>query len=308
VTEPARGRAGGKVILLGEHAVVYGRPALAAGLARGVVAEVQRGAGPVLVSDRPELAADGRPARAVAQAATLLGLDPTTVVVTVRSELPAGAGLGSSAALVVAVLRALAAAAGRQLTLADELTLGRRLEAIFHGHPSGVDPAAAALGPVCFRFVRGEPPAVTRLTLAAPLPLVLGFGDRPRSTAAAVGGLRARWAAEPARHERLFDEIAAIVETGLRAAETGDLAALGRALDANQAVLAALGVSSAETEVLIAAARRAGALGAKLTGGGGGGAVVAVAPEPARVAAALSGAGARTLAVTVGPRGEEAAA
>jgi len=73
-------------------------------------------------------------------------------------------------------------------------------------------------------------------------------------------------------------------------------------------VLAALGVSSAETEALIAAARRAGALGAKLTGGGGGGAVVVVAPEPARVAAALARAGARTLAVTVGPRGEEVAA
>ena len=305
--EPACGRAGGKVILLGEHAVVYGRPALAAGLERGVIAEARRGAGPALVSDRPELAGDDRPAQVVAEAAALLGLDPRTVVVAVRSELPFGAGLGSSAALVVAVLRALAAAAGRRLTLTEELALGRRLEAIFHGHPSGVDPAAAALGPVCFRFVRGEPPALTALRIAAPLPLVIGFGGRPRSTGAAVGGLRARWAAEPERHERRFDEIAAVVEAGARAAEAGDAAALGRAFDANHALLAALGVSSPEVEALVAAARGAGALGAKLTGGGAGGAVVALAPESGRVAGALAAAGARTLTLTVGTKVEEAA-
>lgn len=305
--EPAHGRAVGKVILLGEHAVVYGRPALAAGLAAGLVAEARRGVGPALLSDRPELAADARPARAVAEAAALVGLDPRSIVVQVRSELPAGGGLGSSAALVVAVLRALAMAADRRLTLAEELALGRRLEAIFHGHPSGVDPAAAALGPVCFRFVRGEPPALGVLKLAAPLPLVIGLAGRPRSTAAVVGALRERWAAEPARHERLFDEIAAVVDAGVAAAAAGDLGALGRAFDANHALLAALGVACPADDALVATARAAGALGAKLSGGGGGGAVVAIAPEPGRVAAALAARGARTLAVTLGPPAKEAA-
>src|SRR5439155_305560 len=223
------------------------------------------------------------------------------------SQLPAGAGLGSSAALAIAVLRALAAAAGRRLRPDEELALGRRLEAIFHGHPSGIDPAAAAQpGGGCIRFVRGEPPAIGALRTARPLPLVIALGP-PRSTGAAVGGLRARWEADRVRHERLFDRVAAVVEAGARAAEAGDLPALGHAFDENQALLAALGVSAPAVEALAAAARAAGALGAKLTGGGAGGAVIALAAEPERVAAQLRTQQVETIVVRVGTA-EEAAA
>src|SRR5262249_58893566 len=100
-----------------------------------------------------------------------------------RSELPPGRGLGSWAALAVAALRALAPT---RLDRSTELDAGRRLEAVFHGTPSGIDPAAAALG-TCFRLVRGEPPSVTPLHLAEPLPLGLPLGDPTRSPAAAVG-------------------------------------------------------------------------------------------------------------------------
>jgi mevalonate kinase len=307
VNLPARGRAAGKVILLGEHAVVYGRPALAAGLAIGLEVEVTAATGPArLASDRPELADDPRPDRLVRDAAAALGLEARDFVVRVRSELPAGAGLGSSAALAVALLRALARVAGRSLARDEELALGRRLEAIFHGHPSGIDPAAAALGG-CFRFVRGEPPAITPLRPGRPLPLVIALGARPRSTGAAVTGLRERWEAEGARHERLFDEVAVVVEHGARAVEAGDLAALGRAFDRNQELLTDLGVSAPEVEALARAARAAGALGAKLTGGGAGGAVLALAAEPDRIAAALGAQGVETIVVHVGAA-EEAAA
>ena len=302
---PARGRAAGKVILLGEHAVVYGRPALAAGLPLCLEAEVGAGEGPArLESDRH--ADDVRVARLIAEAAAAVGLEPRGFVVRVRSDVPAGVGVGSSAALAVAVLRALAAAAGRRLVRDDELEVATRLESIFHGHPSGIDPVAAALGG-CFRFVRGAPPTITPLRLAVPLPLVIAFGARPRSTGAAVMGLRARWEAERPRYEALFDAVAATVEDGTRAAEAGDLAALGRAFDQNQALLEALGVSAPEVEALVARARAAGALGAKLTGGGAGGAVVAVAPEPERLAAALGADGMRTIVAQVGAAAEEAA-
>lgn len=305
---PARGRAAGKVILAGEHAVVYGRPALAAGLGYGTEAEVTAEVSATrFETDRAELAGDPRPARLVEEAAAALGLDARGLQIRIRSELPAGAGLGSSAALSVAVLRAIAVAAGRSLTREEEFALGRRLEAIFHGHPSGIDPTAAALGHGVFRFVRGEPPAVTPLRTPRPLPLVIAFGDRSRSTGAAVSGVRARWEADRARYERLFDAIAAEVEAAQYAAEAGDLAALGSAFDRNQALLEQLGVSAPEVEALARTARRAGALGAKLTGGGAGGAVLAVAAEPERVAAALRGEGARTIVARVGGV-EEAAA
>ena len=292
---PAHGRAGGKVILLGEHVVVYGRPALATGVPLIVDATVEMGSGPQLVS---EVASDPRTIRLVAEASRFVGLDPTSVVVRVRSEIPPGRGLGSSAALAVAVLRALSTAAGRRLDMATTLAQGRVLEQIFHGTPSGVDPAAAALGS-CFRFVRGEPPVVTPVHAGARVRLVVAFGDRVRSTAAAVGGLQERWATDRERHERLFDEVAGIVEEGVAALERGDLAGIGAAFDRNQAVLETLGVSHPEVEALIASARQAGALGAKLTGGGAGGAIVAVGSDVESIANGLRHTGATVLVVDV---------
>ena len=298
---PARGRAAGKVILLGEHAVVYGRPALAAGLGLGLEAVVHgEGRGPVRVeSDRPELASDPRPEALAAAAAAALGLDGRGLVVRLRSDLPPGAGLGSSAALAIAVVRALAQASGRSLPRSEELAIGRRLEGIFHGQSSGIDPAAAALG-TCFRFVRGDPPTITPLVPPGPLPVVILLGAAPRSTGAAVGALRTRWEAEPARYERLFDEIAEAVEAGVAAAGRGDLVALGRAMDRNQSLLETAGVSTPEVEARVAAARGVGALGAKLTGGGAGGAVVALAPDPSRLAAALGAHGLVTYVTHIG--------
>jgi mevalonate kinase len=293
----ARGRAGGKVILLGEHAVVYGRPAIASGIPLGLEVEAVRGAGPWLESDVP---VDERGERLLREACAAVGLDAREWIVRVRSEIPAGQGLGSSAALSVGTLRALAAAARRTLGRDDELRLGRMLEGIFHGTPSGIDPTAAALG-TTFRFVRGDPPSVEPIALGAPVSLVIALGATTRSTGAAVGGLRERWQTNPAHYDALFDEVAAVVEDGVRALQAGDGAALGAAFDRNQALLEAVGVSSVDIEQRVAAARAAGALGAKLTGGGAGGAVIALVEPRAidAVAAALRTDGIAPLRITL---------
>jgi mevalonate kinase len=277
---------------------VYGRPAVATGLALGLTAEAVGGPGPRLESEAsPE---DARGTALVAEAARALGLDARQWTVRVRSELPPGQGLGSSAALCVAVLRALAAAGGRRLSRDDELRLGRSLEGIFHGTPSGIDPTAAALGTI-FRFVRGEPPSIEPIALGAPVSLVVALGGPARSTGAAVGGLRERWQADRSRYEALFDEVAETVDAGVRALRAGDAAALGAAFDRNQSLLAALGVSSPEIERRVAVARAAGARGAKLTGGGAGGAVIALVDAAAvtAVAAALAASSAATHVVTL---------
>jgi mevalonate kinase len=295
VTAAGRGRAGAKVVLLGEHAVVYDRPALAAGVPVHLEAEAWPGEGPRLEADGP---ADERGAALVRQAAEAVGLDPGAWIVRVRSEIPPGRGLGSSAALCIATLRALAAAARRTLSDDDELAIGRRLEVLFHGTPSGIDPAASSLG-CSIRFRRGDLPEVTPLSLAASLPLVIAYGGEVRRTAGAVGGLRERWERDRARYEALFDDVAALVNAGERALVTGDLAAFGRACDDNQRLLEAMGVSSPDIEALVALARGAGALGAKLTGGGAGGAIIAVAPDGDPVEHALRAAGATVLRVLV---------
>ena len=302
VPRPAaiRGSAPGKVILLGEHAVVYGRAAIAAAIDRRVEVALR----PATGSARFDQEDDSRLATALKRAAELVGGPTSDFVATISSDLPRAMGLGSSAALSVALVRALATQAGRRLEVAELSALAFEIETIFHGTPSGIDPAAAALGATCFRFVRGEPPTVTPLRTPRPLPLVVAFGEAPRSTGAAVGGLRARWEADRDAHERLFDAVADVVARGTAALEAGDLRAVGAAFDDNQALLARLGVSSAAIARLTDVARRAGAHGAKLTGGGAGGAVIAVADDPEPVAAALRRDGARVLVVRVGGEGE----
>jgi len=287
------GQAGAKIILLGEHAVVYGRPALAAGLPLRLSATARRGDGPRLLGTD-----DVRVTGMIERAASHLDLDPREWTIEVDSEIPQGRGLGSSAALAVATLRALADAAGVRLEIDDELRIGRELERAFHGTPSGVDPAAAALGR-CFRFVAGDPPTVTPLPVDGVVPLVVAYDDEPRSTGDAVGGLRERRDADPGRHERLFDEVATLVRAGERALASGDFAALGRCFDANHALLGALGVSSPTLDERVRVARRAGALGAKLTGAGRGGAIIALVSDAGPVADALAAQGTHVHVVTL---------
>ena len=112
--------------------------------------------------------------------------------------------------------------------------------------------------------------------------------------------MRAAWQAAPARYEARFDAIAALVMAGRGAIQRGDWPLLGMLMDEDQALLEQLDVSSPELARLIAIARTAGALGAKLSGGGRGGNMIALVNENAAgpVAHALRSGGAASVLVT----------
>jgi len=130
---------------------------------------------------------------------------------------------------------------------------------------------------------------------------VLADTGVPSRTRDAVGAVRAAWQAAPERYEACFDAIDALVAAAREALAAGDAPALGRLMDANQERLVELGVSSPELDALVAAARAAGAWGAKLSGGGRGGFMLTLVPpeRQADVAAALSAAGAWQVLTTV---------
>ena len=132
---------------------------------------------------------------------------------------------------------------------------------------------------------------MTPVRVGRALRIVIAWGDDARSTGAAVGGLRERWEADRATYERHFDDVARVVEDGVLAVERGDVDTLGKAFERNQALLATLGVSSPAIETRVAAAKAAGALGAKLTGGGAGGAIIAVAHDADALATAMRATG-----------------
>jgi mevalonate kinase len=305
-----------KLILCGEHAVVYGQPAIALPLP-AVRARVGIEAAPVGTGIRlhtPDLGASwalhAQPDHPLSELvrATLHTLrhhspdprDPAPdLTITICSDIPIASGLGSGAAVASALVRALAGYLGHTLSTAQVSALVYQSEQRYHGTPSGIDNAVIASEQAIW-FVRQQPaPLVEPLRLAAPLHLVVGDTGVRSETRLPVGALRARWQAAPAHYEALFDEVGALVAQARALLEQGDSrpdwrAALGALLNRNQDVLVQLGVSSPELERLVDAARAAGALGAKLSGGGWGGVMVALC-EPARseqVAAALHAAGA----------------
>ena len=298
----------GKVILFGEHAVVYGRPAIAVPVDRvQATAEVRRYAKGGIRILAPDLGEDSllaelppdHPLGIVVRGA-LVELGQTAEAglrITVRSTIPIASGLGSGAAVSTAIVRALAGYFERPLAAADVSRLAFEAEKVYHGSPSGVDNTVIAYERPVY-FVRDR----TLETFCATRPFTLLIGDTgvASPTKETVGDVRRAWQAEPDRFELLFDLCAEITRRARAAIEAGEPALLGPLMDRNQDLLAEMGVSSPELEGLIEAARRSGALGAKLSGGGRGGNMIAYveAEEADVVSAALLQAGARNVILT----------
>ena len=281
----AAGTGCGKVILLGEHSVVHGRPALAAGLSRGARADATTiSKGPstarfVFTDAQVDVTAVEDAEHPLGRAlAALLGTYETAhpVHVQVTLELPAGAGLGASAAMGVATSAALDTLWGIARTPGERATQTLTWERVFHGNPSGVDNTMAAVGGVAL-FTRGA--ALQAVHTRRPLVLVVGHSGEASETKEMVALVAQQLEREPARIGELFDAIAALVRNARLAVEAGDVRALGQLMDMNHSLLSALMLSTPRLETLCAAARGAGALGAKVTGAGGGGCMVALAPE-----------------------------
>ncbi len=277
-----QGFGGGKAILLGEHAVVHGIPALAVGLPRGVstLARVAHGDALHISPWERSVSPDSHGSDPLARAfADVLASHPKRPRLRVEAhvDLPPGAGLGCSAALGVSVLDAIDKALGIRRSRTDLAAEALRWERHFHGDPSGIDNLAAALGGLIrFERSRGAAPLAT----ASSLHLVVAHSGERSETKTMVSRVAAHLKRQPVRTRRLFQQVRALVESAERNIRLGNVVALGAELDANHEILRALELSTPRVEALRDRCKRAGALGAKVTGAGGGGCVVALAETP----------------------------
>ncbi|MCB8968737.1 MAG: mevalonate kinase [Ardenticatenaceae bacterium] len=303
----------GKIILFGEHAVVYGRPAIAAPVsqvrATATVTPAETGVrliAPDLNTAQWLHEADPNDALAAAlhhiRAATgIEQLPPMTITVT--SQIPVASGLGSGAAITAATARAVVEFLGRTdlLTPAWVSALTYEVEKIHHGTPSGIDNTVVAYEMPVY-FMRQQPHnRIEPFAVAHPLRLLVADTGVRSHTRDVVLDVRRQWEAESARFEAIFTGCGQIAETARRAIEQGHIAEVGRLMQENHDLLVEMTVSSVELDALVQAAVSAGALGAKLSGAGRGGNMIALVTEDMETAVrqALLTNGAQTVLTTI---------
>ncbi len=305
------GVAGGKLILLGEHAAVFGQPALACPVPLHVRAQISDS------EDGIQLAVPGwgleyrlshtrrrRPwERSALQILEELGLAGKSMRISVFSDLPRGVGLGSSAAMAVAIIRALSQRFELDLSVERINEIAWACEQFAHGHASGVDNTVSAYETTLL-YRKGKPPEIKPVVAGTDTYFVIGISSEESLTAVTVENVRAARDRNPGIYDRIFDEIGELVIEARKCLEAGQLEELGDLMNINHGLLNGLQLATPELEQLIDAARMGGALGAKLTGAGGGGAMVALCAESCRtVQESIEKTGARTIALKL-PAGE----
>lgn len=291
----------GKVTLFGEHAVVYGYPAIVTAIDKRVWVEAERRGDDAVViaaldlrvpgvivtyrGDEVVIETDyGRTLSAVAYLRKAVELTSKYLGVrggvnlTVRSEMPVGAGLGTSAAVTVATIAAYARVMGYELSRAEIARLGWEVEKAVQGIASPMDTSIASFGGT-IKIWREGGEFVSRpidMNLSG-CSFIVGYVERESTTAEMVRRVRELYEARRDAVELILKAIGMVTEEAEKALKAGDAAEVGTLMNMNHGLLEALQVSNRRLSQMVYAARAAGALGSKLTGAGGGGATLSLA-------------------------------
>jgi len=285
-----------KVILFGEHFVVYGEPAVVLAIDKRAYATVQLRKDERINIKSTDLRVSGtfkgerfqgerggskarltlEPIKSAVRQVLERAQKKVGVNVKISSDIPVSAGLGSSAAVAASTIMAVGNLLGMGLSRDQVFHMAYESERYVHGTPSGIDPAISTYGGA-LRFERGKD--FTPLDVGINIPLVIGNTEVKRSTGELVAIVRQKMEQYPIITNLIIRIGGKIALDAVEALKKDDLKTVGELMNINHAMLYAVGVSHEALERLVYAARKGGSLGAKLTGGGGGGCIIALAEK-----------------------------
>ena len=313
----------GKVTLFGEHAVVYGEPAIAIAIDKRVRVRAEKRDGDAVRVEARDLVLAGFKALLMPNGSVALEGESSKVLsalsyvkravevvrdrfgvnvgahMTITSEMPVGAGLGTSAAVAVSVVRAYSLLVGLDLSKDECAELGYQVELSVQGRASRMDTTTSAIGGALYIDPREEKIYEALKGIEGLKGLVVGYVNREASTGEMVDRVKRLRDAYPEALDLIMRAVGEVSRRAKRAIESGDIEKLGHLMNINHGLLEAMGVSTSKLSQMVYAARAAGALGSKITGAGGGGCIVALAPQrEEEVIAALKAIGATAFKVS----------
>lgn len=296
------GYANGKIILMGEHSVVYGEPSVAIPFpAAQIKTTVEAAKNETIIdcvfykgllTDMPELLESLKAVIQVSQ--ERLG-QTDQLYLKIDSTIPAERGMGSSAAVAVATTRAIYDYYQQPLSHSELLEIVDVSEKIAHGNPSGLD-ALMTSSSTPYYYIKGQP--VTPIDLHLTAVLVVADTGKTGQTKEAVASVGEKVRSKNKEiYQRKITELGNLAKASKDYLSLNQPEKLGLAMNHAQNLLSELGVSSLELDALVVSALSHNALGAKLTGGGRGGCMIALArdlKDAQVIATALEAAGAKT--------------
>lgn len=265
----------GKLLLLGDHAVVYGRPCLVTAVSTRLEVSIEEKQTPGIEVITPGNGNNVFLQEVLAYASSLWPL-PKNFIISTKSPFTGKYGFGSSSAFTVASLKVLSEISHISLTEKELFDHAYKVVLKVQGIGSGFDVASAIYGGTIMYQNKGE--VIERIS-HPPYKLVVGYSGKKANTVEIVKDIAKKKEQYPERLERLFTAIGDIVLQSKQAFREGDYERVGKLMDFNQEYLRDLGVSTEPLETIISAAKQAGAWGAKLSGAGGGDCMIAIVSE-----------------------------
>lgn len=270
---PISASACAKIILLGEHAVVYHQPAIAIPLSdiRAIAKLDGMTTVPTIRLQDGTITSENttHPLMVLLQLVCKhLSKPVPNICIQVESQIPIASGLGSGAAIAAALARLICAYYDVQLPLDELNSLVYETEKIFHSTPSGIDNTVVVYEKPVW-FIRDVP--LQFITQFQPFELLIANTGITAPTYESVSDVRRLYERAPHEYQPIFEQIGELVRRALQAMQQGDFRLLGQMMTANHALLKTLTVSCNELDKLVEVALSHGAYGAKLSGGGRGG-------------------------------------